>query len=77
MVSVLVEFWSSLGRSTNASKKSHAELDDAEELDHGNLTEFGLENGNLMVLLPNFHIFGGCCGTDHHHIEEICHHLEG
>ena len=59
----------------NASKKSHAELDECEELDRGNLTEFGVENVELTEVLPNLHIFGGCCGTDHHHIEEICHHI--
>lgn len=65
------------GVRSNASKKSHAELDDSEELDRGNLSEFGEENGKLTQFLPNLHIFGGCCGTDHHHIEEICNHLKG
>ena len=60
----------------NASKKSHAELDDCEELDRGNLTEFGEDNVDLTHFLPNLHIFGGCCGTDHHHIEEICHNIK-
>lgn len=59
----------------NASKKSHAELEECEELDRGNLSEFGQENAALTQFLPNLHIFGGCCGTDHHHIEEICHHI--
>lgn len=57
---------------SNASKKSHAELDEAEELDRGDLSEFGQSNAELIRLLPNLHIFGGCCGTDHHHVEEIC-----
>ena len=56
----------------NASKKSHAELDESEELDRGNLVEFGEANAELSEILPNLNIFGGCCGTDHHHIEEIC-----
>ena len=59
----------------NASKKSHAELEECEELDRGDLSEFGEENAALTQILPNLHIFGGCCGTDHNHIEEICHHL--
>ena len=59
----------------NASKKSHAELEECEELDRGNLSEFGEDNAALIQILPNLHIFGGCCGTDHYHIEEICHHL--
>ena len=59
----------------NASKKSHAELEECEELDRGDLSEFGEENAALTQFLPNLHIFGGCCGTDHHHIEEICHQI--
>ena len=61
----------------NASKKSHAELDEAEELDRGNLVEFGESNAELRKILPNLHIFGGCCGTDHHHVEEICKNITG
>lgn len=61
----------------NASKKSHAELDEAEELDRGNLVEFGESNAELKKILPNLHIFGGCCGTDHHHVEEICKNITG
>ena len=65
------------GIRANASNKSHAELDDSEELDRGDVAEFGEENADLTHLLPNLHIFGGCCGTDHQHIEEICHRIEG
>jgi homocysteine S-methyltransferase len=57
----------------NASKKSHAELEECEELDRGNLSELGEDNAALIQILPNLPIFGGCCGTDHCHIEEICH----
>lgn len=63
------------GVRANASKKSHAELDDSKELDRGNLAEFAEDNAGLTHSLPNLHIFGGCCGTDHHHIEEICHQI--
>ncbi|MGL5793095.1 MAG: homocysteine S-methyltransferase family protein, partial [Waterburya sp.] len=56
----------------NASIKSHAELDEAEELDDGNPVEFGIQYQKLQTLLPNLNIFGGCCGTDIRHIEEIC-----
>ena len=60
------------GVRANASKKSHAELDEAEELDRGDILEFGHEHQELASILPNLTIFGGCCGTDHHHIEAIC-----
>jgi S-methylmethionine-dependent homocysteine/selenocysteine methylase len=56
----------------NASIKSHAELDDSETLDAGNKEELAEEYKNLKSLLPNLNILGGCCGTDHTHMEKIC-----
>lgn len=56
----------------NASDKSHAELDEATELDDGNPHELGRRYAELANLLPNLNIFGGCCGTDHRHVEAIC-----
>ncbi|MCH8347356.1 MAG: homocysteine S-methyltransferase family protein [Proteobacteria bacterium] len=55
----------------NASNKSHEELDNLEELDDGNPTEFGQESAKLKEKLPNLNVLGGCCGTDHRHIAEI------
>ena len=55
----------------NASCMSHAELDNAEELDDGNPTEFGHQHHALMSVLPNLRVFGGCCGTDERHVGEI------
>jgi S-methylmethionine-dependent homocysteine/selenocysteine methylase len=56
----------------NASSCSHAELDEAEELDEGNPEELGIQYRQLRKLLPNLNVLGGCCGTDHRHIEAIC-----
>ncbi len=56
----------------NASAKSHAELDEAEELDDGNPVEFGSQYKALRNKLSNLNVLGGCCGTDHRHIAEIC-----
>jgi len=56
----------------NASTKSHAELDEAEELDDGNPTELGRQYKELRVQLTNLNVLGGCCGTDHRHVEAIC-----
>ena len=56
----------------NASIKSHAELDEAEELDDGNPVKLGIQYQKLKTLLPNLNILGGCCGTDIRHVEEIC-----
>lgn len=55
----------------NASTKSHTELDEAIELDDGNPQEFSLNHIELMKKLQNLNVFGGCCGTDHRHVEEI------
>jgi S-methylmethionine-dependent homocysteine/selenocysteine methylase len=60
------------GVRANASTKSHAELDEADELDEGNPRELGLQYRELLNRLPALSVLGGCCGTDHRHIEEIC-----
>jgi homocysteine S-methyltransferase len=61
------------GIRANASKMSHAELDEAPELDAGDPRELGQEYRELMALLPRLRVLGGCCGTDHRHIGEISH----
>lgn len=60
------------GIRANASDKSHAELDESETLDEGNKEELAKGYQNLKSLLPNLTIIGGCCGTDHTHMEKIC-----
>lgn len=55
----------------NASTLSHAELDEAEELDEGNPVVLGHQCLTLKHKLPNLCVLGGCCGTDHRHVEEI------
>ena len=59
------------GLRANASAKSHAELDDSVELDEGNPRELGSEHAALAHLLPSVTVLGGCCGTDHRHVDEI------
>ncbi|HTK23861.1 MAG TPA: homocysteine S-methyltransferase family protein [Gaiella sp.] len=61
-----------LGLRANASRLSHAELDEAEELDIGNPEELALEYVALRERLPRLTVLGGCCGTDHRHVEAIC-----
>jgi len=56
----------------NASAKSHAELDEAEVLDDGDPVDLAEQLAQLRQYLPNLNIFGGCCGTDHRHVGEIC-----
>ena len=59
------------GVRANASKMSHAELDEAPELDAGNPEELGQDYRTLAGLLPRLRVLGGCCGTDHRHIAAI------
>ncbi len=59
------------GLRTNASCLSHAELDEAEELDDGDPEELARQNARLAAQLPNLTVFGGCCGTDERHIAQI------
>jgi S-methylmethionine-dependent homocysteine/selenocysteine methylase len=56
------------GLRANASTKSHAELDEAEELDEGDPDDLGPRYASLREKLPNLNVLGGCCGTDHRHV---------
>ena len=56
----------------NASTKSHAELDEATELDEGNPQLLSLQYLDLVEHHETINVLGGCCGTDHQHIAEIC-----
>ena len=60
----------------NASCKSHAELDAATELDAGKPEELGAQYRELRSTLKNLHVVGGCCGTDHNHVDAILRHWE-
>ena len=55
----------------NASRCSHAELDEATELDSGNPEEFGALLARIARAYPHINILGGCCGTDMRHIRQI------
>ena len=59
------------GVRANASRLSHAELDEAEDLDPGNPAELGRDYALLKRMLPNLRVYGGCCGTDHRHSEAV------
>jgi homocysteine S-methyltransferase len=60
------------GIRANASSKSHAELDEATELDPGDPAALGAEYRALKDRLPNARVLGGCCGTDQRHVDSIC-----
>lgn len=59
------------GLRANASRMSHAELDEATELDEGNPSELAADYRALIDQLPSLCLLGGCCGTDHHHVDAI------
>jgi S-methylmethionine-dependent homocysteine/selenocysteine methylase len=60
------------GLRANASTKSHAELDEAPELDDGDPEDLGLRYAGLRGQLPSLNVLGGCCGTDDRHVARIC-----
>jgi S-methylmethionine-dependent homocysteine/selenocysteine methylase len=60
------------GIRANASKRSHAELDAAPDLDIGNPAELGRHYRDLRARFRHVNVLGGCCGTDHRHVGEIC-----
>ena len=59
------------GLRANASRRSHAELDAATDLDDGHPEEFGRLHAELHRKFRHINVLGGCCGTDHRHVEQI------
>lgn len=59
------------GVRANSSRRNHAELDNATELDTGNPAELGQQYAELLRRFPHINVLGGCCGTDHRHVESI------
>jgi homocysteine S-methyltransferase len=59
------------GIRANASRRSHAELDAAPELDAGNPDELAGQYRDIARLMPWLNVFGGCCGTDLRHVTKI------
>ena len=58
------------GFRTNASAKSHQELDDAIELDRGDVPDLARRMADLRRR-HELRVVGGCCGTDAEHIRAI------
>jgi len=63
-----------MGIRANASSCSHSELDQADELDDGSPEELGKQFADIRTRFPHINVLGGCCGTDHRHIEQIAIH---
>ena len=68
------EVWTSRirGLRANASRMSHAELNESVELDGGDPAALGREYAALRRhKLTGLNVMGGCCGTDERHVEQI------
>ena len=59
------------GLRANASRRSHAELDESEELDDGDPVELAADYVRLRSRFPTLNVVGGCCGTDERHIDAV------
>lgn len=59
------------GTRVNASVLSHAELDEATELDEGDLDRLVAGQQRLTEALGGLSILGGCCGTDARHVAAL------
>ena len=55
----------------NASRLSHAELDECETLDDGDPKELSKQYAEIKTKMPWLNIFGGCCGSDLRHVTQI------
>jgi S-methylmethionine-dependent homocysteine/selenocysteine methylase len=63
------------GVRANASRKSHAELDESTELDAGDPDALAAACARLRRRFPWMNVFGGCCGTSATHVQKIAHAL--
>jgi homocysteine S-methyltransferase len=60
------------GIRANASRKSHAELDQSSTLDSGDPADLAAAYKRIKPRATNVRVLGGCCGTDTRHVAYIC-----
>ncbi len=65
------------GLRCNASRLSHAELDECEELDDGDPVELGEQYKSIAKKMPWLNVFGSCCGSDLRHLRQIANMVSG
>jgi len=53
------------------TRRSHQELNDSPDLDAGDPAELGHQYRDIVRANPQINVLGGCCGTDHRHVECI------
>lgn len=59
------------GLRANASRMSHTQLNESPTLDAGDPAELGSQYAKLRASSASLNVLGGCCGTDHRHVEAI------
>ena len=59
------------GLRCNASRLSHAELDECEVLDDGDPKELAQQYHEILQSMPWVNVLGGCCGSDLRHVRHI------
>jgi len=59
------------GLRCNASRLSHAELDECEVLDDGDPEELAAQYKVITETMPWLNVFGACCGSDLRHVTKI------
>ena len=59
------------GLRCNASRLSHAELDECEVLDDGDPAELANQYKAITNTMPWLNVFGACCGSDLRHVTQI------
>lgn len=57
-----------VGLRPNASRRSHAELDESETIDEGDPADLAIAVAALAERMPSVRVIGGCCGTDARHV---------
>lgn len=55
----------------NASTLSHAELDESETLDSGDIDLLAGSTRAIRAAVPSIAVLGGCCGTDSRHVAAL------
>jgi S-methylmethionine-dependent homocysteine/selenocysteine methylase len=56
----------------NASSLEHGVLCQLGHLEEGDPAELGRQHGEIARRFPHINVWGGCCGTDHVHVDQIC-----
>ncbi len=65
------------GVRANSSTEEQCTLAEMDGLDEGDPDELAAQHATLKARFPHMNVFGGCCGTDHTHVDKISSALQG